>query len=242
MQVCLNDHTINDGVRKFPEYNKEYCNKCGEKTVTKCPICNTPIPGELEDTGVTIISGYQRTPPKFCEKCGEPYPWTDINFNGEEKKKSLSNNTSDILKSIFANFHNAVKELRRRYSNRNTIDVNDEYDVQDLMSVFLRVHFNDVRKEEYTPSYAGKSSRTDFLLKEEKVVIETKMTRKGLADKELGDQLLIDIGRYKSHPDCDTLICFVYDPEGRIVNPDGLSKDLESQSRDTLKVTVYINP
>ena len=82
----------------------------------------------------------------------------------------------------------------------------------------------------------------DFLLKEEKIVVEVKMARKGLADKEVGDQLIVDIERYKEHPDCDMLICFIYDPEGRIANPQGLSKDLQNQSKDDLKVVVFINP
>jgi len=95
----------------------------------------------------------------------------------------------------------------------------DEYDVQDLMHALLKQHFNDVRAEEWTPSYAGKSSRMDFLLKNEKLVLETKKTRLGLDHKAVGDELAVDIVRYKSHPDCLILACFVYDPECRIGNP-----------------------
>ena len=80
----------------------------------------------------------------------------------------------------------------------------------------------------------------DFLLKKEKIVVETKMTRKGLADKEIGNQLIVDIERYKEHPDCDTLICFVYDPEGRMTNSRGLSEDLENQSREDLKIIIVV--
>ena len=78
-----------------------------------------------------------------------------------------------------------------------------------LLHALLLLYFDDVRAEEWTPSYAGKSSRMDFLLKNERVVIEVKKTRQGLADKELGDQLIIDVDRYKVHPDCKRLICFV---------------------------------
>ena len=61
-----------------------------------------------------------------------------------------------------------------------------------------------------------------------------------MTDKDLGDQLIIDVDRYKSHPDCDTLVCFVYDPEGRIGNPNGLCSDLNEQHNGFL--TVYIKP
>jgi hypothetical protein len=116
----------------------------------------------------------------------------------------------------------------------------DEYDVQDLLHALLKIDFTDIRAEEWTPSYAGKSARMDFLLKREKIVIEAKKTRDGLTEKELGDELLVDVARYKAHPDCRTLVCFVYDPDQRIGNPDGLSYDLEQASSEELAVVVHI--
>lgn len=155
----------------------------------------------------------------------------------EEKSIINIENTFDL---IFGNFHKVVKSLRNRHDNRNTIDVADEYDVQDLLFAILQMFFKDIRKEEWTPSYAGNSSRVDFLLKEEKTVIEVKKTRSTMKDKDLGEQLIIDIAKYKSHPDCKNLICFVYDPEGRIVNPNGIIKDLEKNNESFVKI--YINP
>lgn len=81
----------------------------------------------------------------------------------------------------------------------------------------------------------------DFLLKQEKFVIEVKKTRKGLGARELGEQLIIDIQKYKNHPDCKSLICFVYDPEGRIANPRGVENDLKKDT-EGLKVRVLITP
>ncbi|GAA5484860.1 hypothetical protein Hsar01_04113 [Haloferula sargassicola] len=81
----------------------------------------------------------------------------------------------------------------------------------------------------------------DFLLKREQTVIEVKMTRKGLGDRELGKQLIEDVARYSVHPDCKRLICFVYDPEGRVQNPAGITNDL-SKKDDTFEVTVIIKP
>lgn len=155
----------------------------------------------------------------------------------EEESIINIENTFDL---IFGNFHKVVKSLRNRHDNRNTIDVADEYDVQDLLFAILQMFFKDIRKEEWTPSYAGNSSRVDFLLKEEKTVIEVKKTRSTMKDKDLGEQLIIDIAKYKSHPDCKNLICFVYDPEGRIVNPNGIIKDLEKNNESFVKI--YINP
>lgn len=150
--------------------------------------------------------------------------------------------TEDVLKPLLNNFHRAARQMANRYSNRSTLDINDEYDVQDLLHVFLKLYFNDVRPEDYSPSYAGRNTRVDFLLKKEKVIIEVKKTREGLKDKQIGDELLQDIARYKNHPDCDILYCFVYDPDNFISNPRGLEEDLMGESSESFSVIVMIRP
>jgi len=106
-----------------------------------------------------------------------------------------------LLEQISSRFHLIARQLRSRHNGRSTLVVQDEYDVQDLIHALLRLHFVDIRPEEYTPSYAGKASRMDFLLKQESIVVEIKMTRTGLGAKELSSQLIEDITRYKTHPD-----------------------------------------
>jgi len=83
----------------------------------------------------------------------------------------------------------------------------------------------------------------DFLLKTERIVVETKMTRTGLGAKAIGDELLVDIGRYsRAHPDCRTLVCFVYDPDGHITNPEGLERDLNRVYDGDLVVKCIVSP
>ena len=164
-----------------------------------------------------------------------------IEFQELDRPTERYTNKIDTIRRIFYRFDSIVRQLRHRYNNRETIDVNDEYDVQDLLHALLKLFFDDIRPEEWTPSYAGKSARTDFLLKKEKIVIEVKKTRKGLSDKEIGNQLILDIERYRNHPDCDYLMCFIYDPEGRISNPSGFESDLSRNEKD-FKVSIYIRP
>lgn len=146
------------------------------------------------------------------------------------------------LQAIIEKFHVVATQLRNRYNGRSTVLIEDEYDVQDLMNSLLRINFEDVRKEEYTPSYAGGSTRIDFLLKREKILIEVKKTRPSLRDKDVGNQLIIDIAHYKSHPDCKHLICFVYDPDNLIANPRGLEDDLNRNSSEEMIVEVFVRP
>jgi hypothetical protein len=146
-----------------------------------------------------------------------------------------------VLVTILRRFHIAVQQLQRRYSDRDPFPVNDEYDAQDLLHAVLKLHFEDVRPEEWTPSYGGRSSRMDFLLKAERVVVEVKMTKDRLGQKEVTQQLAIDKEHYRAHPDCETLVCFVYDPENRCPNPAALEADL-SRTDDDFRVFVVVAP
>jgi len=158
----------------------------------------------------------------------------------DESEESPSNATA-IIENLCNRFHLVVRQLKSRHDNRDTLVVEDEYDVQDLLHSLLTLHFDDIRPEEWTPSYAGGSSRMDFLLKKEQIVIEVKKTRKTLGAKEVGEQLIIDIKKYETHPDCRRLFCFVYDPEGRIANPRGIENDLNRDDAG-LPVKVLITP
>ena len=198
--------------------------------------CSVSWTGKPDTTHQDFMNGLQNAIPvieSFISEIDEY--WTD------NQDQQFNENPVANIKLILSRFHVIARQIRSRYSNRTTLEVEDEYDVQDLLHVLLKLYFDDIRPEEWTPSYAGGSSRMDFLLKSEKVVIEVKKTRKSLNTKQIGDELLIDIQRYKAHPDCKKLICFTYDPEGRISNPIGLSKDL-SKTIDNLEVLVTINP
>jgi hypothetical protein len=147
------------------------------------------------------------------------------------------------LVSIVCNrFHLAAKQLQDRHEKRQTLQIKDEYDVQDFLHSLLRLHFDDIRQEEWTPSYAGTSSKMDFLLKSEQIVIEVKMTRVGRSNREITDELLVDVARYKSHQDCKVLVSFIYDPLGLIKNPRGFEHDLAQLSDSRFRVLPIISP
>lgn len=138
----------------------------------------------------------------------------------------------DLIINILNKFPAFCRQLKKRYNDRTPLEINDEYDVQDLVHALLLLHFDDIRPEEGSPSFAGSSSRQDFLLKKEKIVIEVKKTRRFLGANKIGEELLIDMARYRAHPDCETLVCFLYDPEGWVTNPKGVIDDLEGKDAD----------
>lgn len=158
-----------------------------------------------------------------------------------KKKKKQELSPISKVNSLLKRFHRVARQLQQRYDDRESLVIKDEYDVQDLLHAILCLFFDDIRPEEHTPSYAGASSRLDFLLKNEKIVIETKMTNRNLKDKKIGEQLIIDIKRYQSHPECNTLVCFVYDQGGFLKNPTGLINDISSK-HDNLDIILIIEP
>jgi hypothetical protein len=134
-----------------------------------------------------------------------------------------------------------VERLKSRQRSRPALEVKDEYDVQDLLHAILKLHFDDVRPEEWTPSYAGNASRVDFLLPGERILIEAKMTRANMGQREVVDQLTIDRARYEMAPNVDHLVCLVYDPIRRCTNPTAIESDL-ARTDGRLRVTVVVCP
>ena len=168
----------------------------------------------------------------------------DINLLRELAKPEGSSDEQAvaIVERICMTFPAVVRQLGQRHGGRSTFVVNDEYDVQDLLHAILRIYFDDIRREEWTPSYAGAASRVDFLLKNEKIVLEVKMTRTSLRDRQVGEQLIVDNTRYAAHPDCQVLVCFVYDPGRLVLNPEGVRRDLERLSSEERQIRVIISP
>ncbi len=160
--------------------------------------------------------------------------------------KEFKRNVLDIktpifqkIENLWLRFHEVALILRNRVSrpSRPGFKIEDEYDVQDLLHALLLIEFEDVRPEEYVPSYASNNSRIDFFLKNEKILIETKMTRKTLKDKKLTEDLILDIQYYQKHPECKVLYCLIYDPDDLIQNRSAIINDL---SKDEKKYIIKI--
>jgi hypothetical protein len=147
----------------------------------------------------------------------------------------------ELLLVIVKGLRRAMYPLTYRRKGSVSLSFETEYDVQDLLHALLRPWVGDIRPEEYTPSYAGSSTRMDFLLPAYGLVLEIKFVRDGTHAKEIGNELIIDIDHYRRHPDCDNLWCVVFDPKHLLPNPDGLKTDLDGgRSTKDGKVSVKV--
>lgn len=143
------------------------------------------------------------------------------------------------ITQLLRRFPAVVRELGMRHGQRPAMaQINDEYDVQDLLRGILTGLFSDVRGEEPTPSHAGLASRMDLYLKNERIVIETKMTRAGLTQRKVAEELAIDKELYRSHGGCNALVCFVYDPGHHLRSPAALESDLTDLSSQVPMIVV----
>lgn len=157
----------------------------------------------------------------------------------EETENRPKSSTGDLI-NICKRFPLVARQLEERYDDRDTIEITDEYDVQDLFHALLRLYFDDVRSEEYSPSHAGSSGRVDFLIKNKRVAIEIKYATKSRKNRVIKKEISEDKEHYRAHPDCETLICYIYDPKFHIENPDGFEKYL-SNSSEELSTEVFVS-
>ena len=149
----------------------------------------------------------------------------------------------ELLLVLVKGLRRAMFPLTNRRKGSTSLSFSSEYDVQDLLHALMRPWVGDIRAEEYTPSYAGSSTRMDFLLPEHRLVLEIKFARDVDHAKKIGNELIIDLDHYRRHPQCDTLWCIIFDPHDLLPNPEGLKKDLEgprTTSTGSLNVKLFV--
>ncbi len=102
MQACLNGHVITDSLKMSPEFGQEYCDECGEKTISSCPKCSEDIQGEYHVEGVLAIDTTPKVPRRNCKYCGSPFPWTQKEAERErpERTREVAPNSAFILMRI----------------------------------------------------------------------------------------------------------------------------------------------
>jgi hypothetical protein len=131
-----------------------------------------------------------------------------------------------------------IRQLRTRSGTRPPFRVEDERDLEDLLRAVLPLHFDDIRPEGRSPTYA-QTTRTDFLLAPEETVILAKQAVAGLGEPEITAQLQEDIGYYVKRGKCAVVLCLIYDPEHLLVDP-GRLETAWSGPRDGLDLRCVI--
>jgi hypothetical protein len=58
--------------------------------------------------------------------------------------------------------------------------VEDEVDAQDLLHALLRIQFDDIGTDEWTPGYSDGAPRTTFLLNNSRLAVNSGLTQNGI--------------------------------------------------------------
>ncbi len=193
----------------------------------------------LEGDGLRYYRGGRVVP---LDKPIEAVTLTPTRIGGlTNELRAVPERIDEVLIVLLKGLRRAMHPLTHRRKGSQSLSFGAEYDVQDLLHALLRPWVADIRPEEFTPSYAGTSTRMDFLLPKHRTVIELKLVRDRAHGKKIGEELIIDIEHYRRHSQCDSLWCVIYDPDHLLTNVAGLKNDLEGE-RSTVdgRVTVKL--
>jgi hypothetical protein len=207
-----------------------------DRTGFKIPVAeeyNDSIPQDSENIKTVYKTLYDFFDTDYD---GEP-PSIFDDYQGDSNKSAI-----DKIELIFDRFEKIARQLKERNrENKESLKIQDEYDVQYLLHTLLRIYFDDVRDETYFKQHAGVSPRIDFLIEEEKIGIETKVASQNKRAKRIRSELAEDKEQYKSDNMCKVLLCFIYDPNHVLRNPAELEKDI-SERHPNLETRVTITP
>ena len=206
------------------------------------PACPEPEPAKPAPSLAPVSTSLPQTDTPPSSAVPPPPPPSVMSQPPAEVRSAPSTSESDplqLLRKVCLRFHAVARQLRLRKDYRPTLEVEDEYDLQDMLCALLKLEFDEVGTDEWTPPYTSGASRTTLFLNKDQIAVVAKKTRSGLSAKELADQVTADSSYFRAQDKCSTLFIFIYDPEGRIGSPKRLETNLTSVSeRCTVEVLV----
>lgn len=103
-QICISGHIINSSTKKRPQFNKNFCDRCGQRSIRECQSCAEPIQGDYYGAFA------MKAAPAFCHNCGAAYPWTESRLKAahdlameiegltDTEKETLSGSLDDLIR------------------------------------------------------------------------------------------------------------------------------------------------
>jgi hypothetical protein len=140
-----------------------------------------------------------------------------------------------------AEFMECVRYLNTRRSS-TVLTLDSEAAIQDAIYLMLRPWVLDLVAENPTERIAAsRYSIKDFLSKSAKTVIEAKFIRDAAHGKSITKELHDDIETYRSHPHCENLIFFIYDPDALIPDKAALERQIVvARTYDGVSLTCHL--
>ncbi|GEM_PF-4421347 len=151
----------------------------------------------------------------------------------------------NLLIGILSVFPDAVSRMKYRRKGKSTFEINDEYDVQDILYLMLKGAFSTLQYEDPTSKDGPSSTRADFVIRDLNTYIEAKYISTKGREKEIHDECMLDIQKYGSQPDCFKIVFFIYDPNKCIDNQFSFRASLEKnrsvEGKEIEVITLILN-
>lgn len=145
-------------------------------------------------------------------------------------------------------FDACVRYLNTRRSAGAIINIQSEADVQDVLYILLRPWITDLIYESPADKTGNRYAIKDFSSAAARIVIDAKYIRNTEHGRLITKELHDDIEMYRSHPKCDSLIFFIYDPDALIPDQRALRESIEidriygSENQKRLKCFLIVKP
>lgn len=129
--------------------------------------------------------------------------------------------------SALNEFDVCIRYLNTRRSKGAVLNIASEADVQDVLYLLLRPWVVDLLYESPGDKTANRYVVKDFSSAASRLVIDAKYIRDKDHGRLISKELHDDIEMYRSHPRCDDLIFFIYDPDALIPDQRALRDSIE---------------
>ena len=120
-----------------------------------------------------------------------------------------------------------MRYLNTRRSAGAVINIQSEADVQDVLYLLLRPWITDLVYESPSDKFGNRYVIKDFSSTAGRFVIDAKYIRDKDHGRLISKELHDDIEMYRTHPRCDDLVFFVYDPDAFIPDERALREAIE---------------
>ncbi|MDP3764026.1 MAG: hypothetical protein Q8Q95_00175 [bacterium] len=131
--------------------------------------------------------------------------------------------------NILNRLSDVISRLKHRRKGKNSLEVRDEYDIQDILYVMLKGPFPTLQYEDPNKKVGTASSTIDFTIEELGLFIETKYISDKGKEKEIQKQCKEDIISYGNQSSCYRIIFVIFDPSHAIDNEYAFKSGIESK-------------
>ncbi|MCJ7483488.1 MAG: hypothetical protein MUO31_11035 [Thermodesulfovibrionales bacterium] len=142
-----------------------------------------------------------------------------------EKKANFFDDDMTLIERVCKRISYAARILsNRQRKGKNSFEIKDEYDVQDLLHAVLRANLKYSVQEDPLPKVAGtKSSRADISIEELGILIEIKFVRSPDDQKVIFNAFSQDLVLYSAWPHLRKLLYVIYNAND-LSDPEALEK------------------